>query len=283
MGPCGTKLSENVKSWLAKGFAVAYGLISFGVVFIVKYLPGVLQAALGIFGIVGGPVLGGFTLGMFFPWANGTGCFTGMISSLIFTMWFGFGQSYAVNCHTYKVVSLPTDVSGCPAEWFNFTTTTSTTTTTMAPDEDPNTCEGFTHLKIYEISYLWNAAISTMFTFVVGAAVSMFTKPQNPRTLNPDLISPALPGLFCWWPKQVREYIDSLQIGSDYVQTKRHMTLKMSQIMGTSPSQMLGLDPGMTEDMDNGYSQTNLAFRMDDSSEKIKESVLKEKTIKFSS
>jgi len=43
MGPCGTKLSENVKSWLAKGFAVAYGLLSFGVVFIVKYLPGVLQ------------------------------------------------------------------------------------------------------------------------------------------------------------------------------------------------------------------------------------------------
>ncbi len=47
MGPCGAKLSENVKSWLAKGFAVAYGLISFGVVFLVKYLPGVLQVQLG--------------------------------------------------------------------------------------------------------------------------------------------------------------------------------------------------------------------------------------------
>jgi hypothetical protein len=55
-------------------------------------------------------------------------------------MWFGFGQSYAVNCHTYSVVSLPTDVSGCPPEWLNFTTmTNTTTTTTMAPDHDPNT------------------------------------------------------------------------------------------------------------------------------------------------
>ena len=43
MGPCGAKLSENVKSWMTKGFAVAYGIISFAVVFIVKYLPGVLQ------------------------------------------------------------------------------------------------------------------------------------------------------------------------------------------------------------------------------------------------
>ena len=48
MGPCGAKLSENVKSWLAKGFAVAYGIISFAVVFIVKFLPGVLQVNISL-------------------------------------------------------------------------------------------------------------------------------------------------------------------------------------------------------------------------------------------
>ena len=69
-GTCNIELSERASVWLTKGLAVAYGIISYLVVFLVKYLPGVLEAALGIFGIVGGPVLGGFTLGMFFPWAN---------------------------------------------------------------------------------------------------------------------------------------------------------------------------------------------------------------------
>ena len=63
-------MTELKKTLITKGLAVGYGVLSFAVVFLVKYLPGVLQAALGIFGIVGGPVLGAFTLGMFFPWAN---------------------------------------------------------------------------------------------------------------------------------------------------------------------------------------------------------------------
>ena len=64
------KFSEKTKTWLTKGMAAGFGVLSYAVVFLVKYLPGVLEAALGIFGIVGGPVLGGFTLGMFIPWAS---------------------------------------------------------------------------------------------------------------------------------------------------------------------------------------------------------------------
>ena len=64
------KFTDNKKAILTKVLAAGFGVLSYAVVFLVKYLPGVLEAALGIFGIVGGPVLGGFTLGMFFPWAN---------------------------------------------------------------------------------------------------------------------------------------------------------------------------------------------------------------------
>merc|ERR1719435_911949 len=76
---CGVKLSEERSTLVTKGLALVFGVISYGVVFMVKFLPGVLEAALGIFGIVGGPVLGAFVLGMFVPYCNQLGAFVGTL------------------------------------------------------------------------------------------------------------------------------------------------------------------------------------------------------------
>ncbi|KAK9879607.1 hypothetical protein WA026_006671 [Henosepilachna vigintioctopunctata] len=54
----------------AKCISGIYGLISFGLVFIVSKLGSVMQVAISFNGMVGGVTLGLFTLGMFFPWAN---------------------------------------------------------------------------------------------------------------------------------------------------------------------------------------------------------------------
>ncbi len=46
------------------------------------------------------------------------GTFVGMVSSLIFTMWIGFGQTVAKNVGSYSVAGKPgTTIEGCPAEW----------------------------------------------------------------------------------------------------------------------------------------------------------------------
>lgn len=47
-----------------------YGIICIGVAFGAQLLGGVLQASLTVFGVVGGPLFGLFTLGMFAPRAN---------------------------------------------------------------------------------------------------------------------------------------------------------------------------------------------------------------------
>ncbi len=40
-----------------------------------------------------------------------------MFSSLVFTMWIGFGQTVAKNVGTYVVPNKATSIEGCPEAW----------------------------------------------------------------------------------------------------------------------------------------------------------------------
>ena len=83
-----------------------------------------------------------------------------MFSSLLFTMWFGFGQTFAKNYGTYEsgVLGKPTTLEGCPPHIYNETTTLApetmftNLTSTMAPETDEYI---FPHLDIYNVSYMW--------------------------------------------------------------------------------------------------------------------------------
>jgi sodium-coupled monocarboxylate transporter 8/12 len=50
------------------------------------------EAALSVFGMVGGPLLGLFSLGMCSPFANSAGAISGLVSSLSVLVWMSFGQ-----------------------------------------------------------------------------------------------------------------------------------------------------------------------------------------------
>jgi Na+/proline symporter len=65
--PDGHGLTDRKATNITKFVSVGYGIFSYLLIFLVKNIPGLVQAWLGIFGIFGGPVLGLFTLGMFFP------------------------------------------------------------------------------------------------------------------------------------------------------------------------------------------------------------------------
>lgn len=64
------KFEFSYAPFLVSGLVVIYGLACIGMAVMASYLGEVLQAALSIFGIVGGPLVGLFTLGILFPFSN---------------------------------------------------------------------------------------------------------------------------------------------------------------------------------------------------------------------
>jgi len=205
---CRVEMTPERETILVKLLAVAFGILAYCVVFLVKYLPGVLEAALGIFGIVGGPVLGAFTLGMFFPFANSIGAFVGTFTSLIFTMWMGFGATVARNYGCLNpdfAPKMPTSTDMCPPSWLPMNTTATNTTQVAASTK----CEesGFLMLDLYSTSYMWYSAVACIWCIIVGSLVSLIN-PTDHRQLHKDLISPALPQLFSFWPSPVRDWIN---------------------------------------------------------------------------
>ena len=214
---CGIKIQEEKKTLATKILSLLFGFLSFGLVFTVRYMPGIVEAAISIFGMVGGPILGAFSLGMFVPFANTVGAFIGILSSLTLTFWMGFGQLLAKQYHHYDSArfspKIPetTSVYNCPQTWL-LNNATLPVETIM--DKSPN----FVDIGLYDVSYMWYAPISTMTCLLVGIIFSLI-RPQNHKQLDSRLISPGVTTLFCWLPKQLRQRIESYyrEVGSEDV------------------------------------------------------------------
>ncbi|XP_041952256.1 solute carrier family 5 member 6a isoform X2 [Alosa alosa] len=85
-------MKESRATLLSKGLALGFGMVCLAMAYIASLMGSVLQAALSIFGMVGGPLLGVFCLGMFFPWANSVGALVGLVAGLVMAFWIGIGS-----------------------------------------------------------------------------------------------------------------------------------------------------------------------------------------------
>lgn len=134
-------MPEKGSVYRAKLTSVIYGIVCIAVAFGTEYFGSVLQASLTIFSVVGGPILGLFTVGMFFPFANQTasiylivfskfhtvfyyyfsflfffqGALVGFISSLAFSLFLGFWPTKPA------LKRLPVYTDGCIASLANCT------------------------------------------------------------------------------------------------------------------------------------------------------------------
>lgn len=75
--------SDNSSALPSKILSTFYGFVCIGVAFLMQNLGGVLQASLIVFGVVGGPLLAVFTLGMFTKIANQYGVIIGHLLGMV--------------------------------------------------------------------------------------------------------------------------------------------------------------------------------------------------------
>lgn len=185
------QLTETRAIMLSRSLAFAYGLVCLGMAYVSSHLGSVLQAALSIFGMVGGPLLGLFCLGMFFPCANPLGAIVGLLTGLTMAFWIGIGS--IVSRMSSAAASPPLNGS---SSFLPSNLTVATVTTLM-----PSTLSKPTGLQqFYSLSYLWYSAHNSTTVIVVGLIVSLLTGGMRGRSLNPGTIYPVLPKLLALLP-----------------------------------------------------------------------------------
>ncbi|NWR92950.1 SC5A8 protein, partial [Furnarius figulus] len=164
-------LSEKKLSWISMGMSLFYGGVCIAMAALASLLGALLQAALSIFGMVGGPLLGLFALGILCSFANGIGAFVGLISGFTVSLWVGIGsQIYPPLPERTKPLYLST--AGCNISSGNLTSTEIPLTTVFSTPaaERPALADNW-----YSLSYLYFSTLGTLVTIVVGIIISLLT------------------------------------------------------------------------------------------------------------
>ncbi|GBM82981.1 Sodium-coupled monocarboxylate transporter 1 [Araneus ventricosus] len=185
-------ISELWATRISKALAMSFGVISIVLVFVAEQMGGVLQAALTIHGIVGGPMLGAFTLGMFIPFANTWGASTGLVSGFGIAMWFGMGSFASHPYHPEASLSY----QGCAELYYNATSIDIANMTSI-PEIIRNNDD---ILPPYRLSYLWLSGVGFVVVMIVGVVVSLITRSKEEEIVDERLLSPLITWLSKYMP-----------------------------------------------------------------------------------
>eukprot|EP00066_Takifugu_rubripes_P010611 XP_003978582.1 PREDICTED: sodium-dependent multivitamin transporter-like [Takifugu rubripes] len=194
-------MTESRATLLSKALAMSYGILCLAMAYLTHLMgDSVLLVALKIFGIVGGPVLGLFCLGMFFPCANSTGALVGWGAGLVLTFWIGIGS---IITKTSSTSLLP---SGCiPILSVNATAAAATTATLQAAFSNATKSRPSALKRMYSLSYMWYSAFSCFSVITVGLIVSFLTGPMKEEDVMPGTIYPLLENMLSFLPKRLKK------------------------------------------------------------------------------
>ena len=171
-------------------FSLMFGCVGYGVTFLIRFMPGMLELAMVVGGVTNGPILAVFTLGMLAPWVGHTGAMAGFLSGVTLSSWVAGGAQIYRSQLSHVSTSqppFPSSITHCPANW-TILTNTSSPVTTMEPGDDYQ-LPGY--LPIYELSYIWYSALGFWLTVLFALLVSLVWG-QDSADTDKRLLSPCL-------------------------------------------------------------------------------------------
>ncbi|XP_063800401.1 sodium-coupled monocarboxylate transporter 2 [Pseudophryne corroboree] len=188
--------SDKTSTWISKGLCVLFGVLCTVMAVVASKMGGVVQAALSIHGMGGGPMLGLFTLGILFPWTNWKGALGGLITGLTLALWVAIGGFiYPAPASKTLPLILRTDECKLLNETINATLSTiipTTLTTTIEPERS------LLADNWYSLSYLYYSAVGCLGCIISGLLISFITGREHGRNIRPLLIRPVC-NLVCFW------------------------------------------------------------------------------------
>ncbi|OQR68833.1 sodium-coupled monocarboxylate transporter 1-like [Tropilaelaps mercedesae] len=165
---------------ITKTAAAAYGFLTVGLAFLAGSIGNLIKAAFAMSGALSGPLLAVFALGMFVPQVNGKSALLGLLA----------GQALCLTVVSLAVSSddgqsLSTSVDGCGMHSLSFASTVANVTTaSIASFTQPTP-----NVATTKISHLLVPISGFTFTCVVALLSTMVFGSNDPRTVNPELLS----------------------------------------------------------------------------------------------
>ncbi|CAG5104220.1 Similar to Slc5a6: Sodium-dependent multivitamin transporter (Rattus norvegicus) [Cotesia congregata] len=173
-------LSPVAATRLIRLLAVIIGVTCTGLVFLVEKLRSILQTTRSLTAITRGPILGIFTLGMFFPNANSIGALTGAVTSMSIVAWISFNSQALISAGVINFPKKQVSIEGCPEDLLRNIVNTSVVNNSSSLDP----------FILYRISYLWYTFIGFLSTVIVGVIVSGFTGGNKCKYEDKKLYTP---------------------------------------------------------------------------------------------
>ncbi|XP_071811310.1 sodium-coupled monocarboxylate transporter 1-like [Apostichopus japonicus] len=194
-------ISDVKYSVIIKIISALFGVLTIVLAFLASALGDILQTAVSLGGLTGGPVLGVFMLAFFVPRGNSKGATTGLIGGTLFGLYLYIGSQM----YPPHVQRPPLTTEGCEVDLKNGTYTTLgdnlltemfTVSTDNSSLEESVVSNRLPGTAIFQISFLYHIVINSLISFIIGVAVSYLTSWKNPKLAKANLLAPIIARMY---------------------------------------------------------------------------------------